>query len=147
MTFSPFAPFLFHHEWHSYHQDQLIRPQNCLRPGFSQDFGLLKTDKEHPAVEGVREQSLFIGTMQKLPWAFTGLAQAIENVGKLGFQTSFQSFLDWCSQELEARRQVSHRRFFRLDDPNKDQPWRCAIWVGVSKRRQSGDLRLSICSL
>ncbi|PSR83512.1 cytochrome P450 [Coniella lustricola] len=74
--------------------------------GFSQDFGLLKSNQEHPAVEGIREQSLVIGTMQKLPWLFSPLVQVIEILGNFGLKMSFQLFLDWCSHELEVRRQA-----------------------------------------
>lgn len=89
-------------------------------------------------MEGVREQSMYIGILQKLPWAFPALAQAIEEFGKLGFKTSFQSFLDWCSQELEARRKVSQRRFSRLEDPQVSTVAMCNMGPGSANEGSLG---------
>lgn len=67
---------------------------------------MLATGKEHPAVNGVREQAAYIGALGTMPWLFKVIVKLISVLGKAGLQLSFQAFLDWCSEELEARRKV-----------------------------------------
>lgn len=76
-------------------------------PGFSKDFHMLETGRSHPAVDGVREQVVYIAVLGMMPWLFISLVNIMDMLNTLGVKSGFQEFLDWCSAELAARRKVS----------------------------------------
>lgn len=78
-----------------------------LSSGFSKDFRLLESGRAHPAVDGVREQAVYIGILGLVPWLFISLVKFMDTLGKVGLKFSFQAFLDWCSDEVKAKRKVS----------------------------------------
>lgn len=76
--------------------------------GFSKDFRLLESGRAHPAVDGVREQAVYIGVLGVVPWFFAAVANIMQALGKIGLKSSFQEFLDWCADEMEVKRKVSY---------------------------------------
>lgn len=67
---------------------------------------MLESGQDHPAIKGIREQTTYIGVLGTVPWFFISLVTIMNFLGKLGLKSSFQSFLDWCSREMEAKRAV-----------------------------------------
>lgn len=74
--------------------------------GFSKDFDLLKSGKYHEAVTAVHEQAAYIGALSSVPWLFKLIVNSMEVLGHIGIKTRFNAFLDWCTEQVEARRNV-----------------------------------------
>lgn len=68
---------------------------------------MLESGKGHPAIAGLQEQTVYIGVLGTVPWLFTSLVKAMDKLSSFGIKTSFNIFLEWCSRELEAKRNVS----------------------------------------
>lgn len=81
--------------------------------GFSKDFDLLKSGIHHPAVTAIREQAAYIGSLSSVPWLFKLIVNSMDILGYFGVKTSFNTFLEWCTEQVEARRKV------RLSLPSK----------------------------
>lgn len=68
---------------------------------------MLESSKDHVAIAAVREQTVHIATIGLVPWLFRLLVKTMEILSLLGIRASFSVFLDWCTEQVEAKRQVS----------------------------------------
>lgn len=68
---------------------------------------MLESAKDHVAIAAVREQTVHIATIGLLPWLFLLLVKTMELLNQIGIRVSFSVFLDWCTEQVEAKRKVS----------------------------------------
>ncbi|KAJ4396529.1 hypothetical protein N0V93_000749 [Gnomoniopsis smithogilvyi] len=93
--------------------------------GYSRDFDLLKTGEHHEAITAIREQTVYIGTLSTVPWLFSMIVNSMEVLSNIGIKTSFNIFLDWCTQQVDARRKAIHdeKNIGVAKDPQDVMSW------------------------
>lgn len=60
----------------------------------------MESETESPAVNGLRDNMAVVAVLGTVPWLLSMLGQVPGAVG------SYSRFMNWCSRELKAKRQV-----------------------------------------
>ncbi|RFU76341.1 cytochrome p450 [Trichoderma arundinaceum] len=86
--------------------------------GFSQDFEMLKSTNEHPAIQGVHESVAFLCAIGAVPWLLYMIA-------KIPGLTSYNRFYMWCNQQLRDKRMAltSEKQIFGAHEPRDVMSW------------------------
>jgi hypothetical protein len=69
--------------------------------GFSKDFGMLSSGKEHDAIRDLREVLNLIAVGRAVPWTLNMFSKVPRGKNRV------DSFREWCRNELNKRREVS----------------------------------------
>lgn len=80
--------------------DKKKRSYCSLRAGFSKDFHMLESGREHPAMTGLHESMTAIAVVGAMPWLLSALSRIPGATG------GYDRFTSWCSQQLEAKKKV-----------------------------------------
>ncbi|KAK8079286.1 hypothetical protein PG994_003093 [Apiospora phragmitis] len=100
-------------------------------PGFSKDFNMLNSQKEHPAIVALHNSLSILAIVGgSLPWLL-GMLTRIP-----GASTGYQEFIEWCGGELQARR-TAYKQEKAMSARDKD-PSDVVSWL--LKAEEEGDV-------
>ncbi|KAK8062680.1 cytochrome P450, partial [Apiospora hydei] len=87
--------------------------------GFSKDFNMLNSQKEHPAIVALHNSLSILSIVGgSLPWLL-GMLTRIP-----GASAGYQEFIEWCGGELQARRKAyKQERAMNDQDPSDVVSW------------------------
>lgn len=91
--------------------------------GYSSDFEMLKTGKEHPAVGQLHDTMWAFGLLSTVPW-LTNILLHVPRASELGGDSDFSQ---WCWRRIEARRKMLQCQ--KAGTHDEEAPQDVASWL------------------